>query len=110
MSRQPSPGPQQKGYYRDAHGIPIEKPGPQLKIVYRAGENQDSPRPQQRASTPVQVATSSSSGRAKSKVYQSGPVAGAEDVKYAAKYRDLRQKVKDIEGVRNSVLFPFLTK
>ncbi|KAL5507828.1 hypothetical protein ACEPAH_5446 [Sanghuangporus vaninii] len=111
MSRQPSPGlaasTQQTSYYRDAHGNPIEKSGPQLKIVYRAGENQGA-QLQQGASTPVPVATSSSSGRTRSKAYQSGPAAGAEDVKYAAKYRDLKHKVKEIEADNDRLMFKVL--
>ncbi len=37
--------------------------------------------------------------RQKSRAYASGIAAGAEDVKYAAKYRELKKKVKEIEFV-----------
>ncbi|EJD01591.1 uncharacterized protein FOMMEDRAFT_90276, partial [Fomitiporia mediterranea MF3/22] len=109
MSRQPSPGPvipgQQPSYYRDAHGLPIEKG--HLKITYRAGEQAD--QSQRGAPAPGTVATSSSSsGRTKSRAYQSGIAAGAEDVKYAAKYRDLKAKVKDIESDNDRLLFKVL--
>jgi hypothetical protein len=38
--------------------------------------------------------------RQKAKVYAPGIVAGVEDVKYQAKYKDLKRKVKEIEAVR----------
>ena len=100
MSRQPSPSvsAQQTSYYRDAHGLPIEKG--HLKIVYRGGDQTPSAQ-HQGASVAPPVATSSSSGRGKGRAYQSGIAAGAEDVKYAAKYRDLKQKVREIEAVRH---------
>ena len=40
-----------------------------------------------------------SSGRTKSRGYAPGITAGAEDAKYALKYKDLRKKVKEIEAV-----------
>lgn len=46
--------------------------------------------------------------RQKSKAYSSGIAAGAEDVKYAAKYRDLKRKVKEIEGVSRHSVLPVL--
>jgi hypothetical protein len=38
--------------------------------------------------------------RQKSKAYATGIAAGAEDVKYQAKYKELKRKVKEIETVR----------
>lgn len=34
-----------------------------------------------------------------------GVTAGAEDVKYQAKYKELKRKVKDIEAVSHNFLF-----
>lgn len=48
----------------------------------------------------VQPSASTSSSRGKNKAYAVGITASAEDVKYAAKYRDLKKKVKEIEAVR----------
>lgn len=58
-----------------------------------------------RQANPVNLATSSTltappmSTRTRSKAYQSGIAAGAEDAKYATKYRDLKVKVREIEAV-----------
>ena len=50
---------------------------------------------------PVQPSASTSSSRGKGKAYATGFTANAEDVKYAAKYRDLKKKVKEIEAVHS---------
>ena len=42
--------------------------------------------------------------RQKSKAYATGIAAGAEDVKYQAKYKELKRKVKEIETVRTSLI------
>lgn len=58
-----------------------------------------------RQANPANLATSSALGappmstRTRSKAYQSGIAAGAEDAKYATKYRDLKVKVREIEAV-----------
>ncbi|KAH8118726.1 hypothetical protein DFH11DRAFT_696516 [Phellopilus nigrolimitatus] len=102
MSRHPSPGPsissQGHGHYRhmDVHDSPIGPPGSQ---PYAASIHGAPPPPVTAQSGPP-VATSSAT-RTKSRAYQSGIAAGAEDVKYAAKYRDLKRKVKEIESVSN---------
>lgn len=38
-------------------------------------------------------------------MYKVGIAAGAEDVKYHAKYKELKRKVKEIEGVRGVSFF-----
>jgi hypothetical protein len=43
--------------------------------------------------------TQSASSRQKQKPHIIGIAAGAEDVKYQAKYKDLKRKVKEIEAV-----------
>lgn len=49
--------------------------------------------------------------RQKSKAYASGIVAGVEDVKYQAKYKELKRKVKEIELVspQHTSHFPHIT-
>jgi hypothetical protein len=59
---------------------------------------QPSPGPSQQA-FPAGAAPSAPPVRTKSKAYSSGIAAGAEDVKYAAKFKDLKRKVKEIEAV-----------
>ena len=44
--------------------------------------------------------------RQKTKPYSIGIAAGAEDVKYQAKYKELKRKVKEIEAVSLSVSPP----
>lgn len=43
--------------------------------------------------------------QSKGKLYKVGIAAGAEDVKYHAKYKELKRKVKEIEGVRGVSFF-----
>jgi hypothetical protein len=45
--------------------------------------------------------------RQKSKTFTPGIAAGAEDVKYQAKYKELKRKVKEIEAVSIDVWFLF---
>lgn len=45
------------------------------------------------------VPPAQSSARTKQKPFTIGITAGAEDVKYQAKYKDMKRKVKDIETV-----------
>lgn len=108
MERQASPTSSQPihhtSYYRDANGIPIEQPV--NPTVYRTDPQQaPPPQPPQPVGPPlttVPIATSSSIMRSKGRAgYQSGIAAGAEDVKYAAKYKELKAKVREIEAVRH---------
>jgi uncharacterized protein YlxW (UPF0749 family) len=46
--------------------------------------------------------------RQKSKAYATGIAAGAEDVKYQAKYKELRRKVKEIEADNDKLQFKVL--
>lgn len=62
---------------------------------------QPSPGPSQQQPFHPPVAATAPPVRTKSKAYSSGIAAGAEDVKYAAKYKDLKRKVKEIESVRS---------
>ncbi|THG93601.1 hypothetical protein EW145_g8334, partial [Phellinidium pouzarii] len=64
--------------------------------------------PQQQQQTTTTTTTTTTT-RTKSKAYQSGIAAGAEDVKYATKYRDLKKKVREIEAVSNHVLLLLLS-
>ena len=47
-----------------------------------------------------QIPLAQSSSRQKTKSHVVGIAAGAEDVKYQAKYKELKKKVKEIELVR----------
>ena len=48
------------------------------------------------------AAAAGSSAKLRNKPYVAGITAGAEDVKYQAKYKELKKKVKEIESVRPS--------
>lgn len=61
---------------------------------------QPSPGPSQTGSaTPAFASAPAPSNRSKPKPFAPGIAAGAEDVKYQAKYKELKRKVKEIEAV-----------
>lgn len=72
MSRQPSPGPSQ------THVAAVAQ-------VFQA--------------VPPPPPSNNTNNRQKSKTFTPGIAAGAEDVKYQAKYKELKRKVKEIEAV-----------
>ena len=67
--------------------------------------HQPSPGPSQ-ANVAVPAFTSASlpSSRSKPKSFAPGIAAGAEDVKYQAKYKELKRKVKEIEAVSFNII------
>lgn len=112
MSRQPSPGPSQQlpsqTHYRDnttpsnfhdASVPPQPQPFPGEGHHGAAQVGIKSERVATSSGAAPAVSAPVMSTRTRSKAYQSGIAAGAEDVKYAAKYRDLKVKVREIEAV-----------
>lgn len=65
--------------------------------------HQPSPGPSQANATAPPAAV-----RSKPKSFAPGIAAGAEDVKYQAKYKELKRKVKEIEAVSFSIIGQYL--
>lgn len=116
MSHQLSPGSSTPlndqshttSYYRDENGLPVLNTTTQPHSAQMAtNQPYNSSGAAQTIQAPAMPAATSSS-RTKSKAYHGSIAAGAEDLKYAAKYKDLKRKVREIEADNDKLQYKVL--